>query len=191
MSTILTTIVTALIAPIIEFLKEKLFACVGKVNKKSILIAYPIPQLLNSLTSTDTMLINLDDEIQNTLDDDEKAQMSSNLMINARIVYTKSEVVMRELLDVIIHSSKMVNKFVFTSCDYNLLKYGDAGTITYTLPSEIYYKVLSQESGWDDVKFQKVKAGLIARKANKLLIYNSFEELQQIICTNFNFKLKC
>jgi hypothetical protein len=191
MSSILTTIVTALIAPILDFLKVKLFACIGKVNKKSVLISYPEPLLINSLTSSDTMLINLDDEIHSTMDEEEKAQISSNLMINARIVYTKSEVVMRELLDVIIHSSKMVDKFVFTSCDYNLLKYGDAGIITYTLPSEIYYKVLSQESGWDDAKFQKVKAGLMARKANKILIYNNFEELQKILCENFNFKLKC
>jgi hypothetical protein len=137
------------------------------------------------------MLINLDDEIHSTMDDDEKAQTSTSAMINARIVYTKSVVVMKELLDVIIHSSKMVDKFVFTSCDYNLLKYGDAGNILYTLPSEIYYNILKQDPAWNDVKYQKVKNGLLARKANKIVIYSSFEELQGIICKNFNFKLKC
>jgi hypothetical protein len=191
MTTIFTTIISALIVPIIDFLKEKIFAIVCKVNKKSVLIAYPEPLLVNSLTSTDSMLINLDDEIHSTMDDDEKAQTSTSAMINARIVYTKSVVVMKELLDVIIHSSKMVDKFVFTSCDYNLLKYGDAGNILYTLPSEIYYNILKQDPAWNDVKYQKVKNGLLARKANKIVIYSSFEELQGIICKNFNFKLKC
>jgi hypothetical protein len=190
-ATMLTTIIGAIISPLIEFIRSKICVLLGKIDKNSIVITYDEPLLIDSLISNDTMLINLDKEITSVLDSDEKDMTSNNSMINAKIWYTKSTVIITELLDVIIHSSNSTKKFVFCSCDYKLLKYGDTGTIIYTLPSEAYYNVLKLNVEWDDVKYQKIKTDLLSRKQDKIHIYSSFEQLQDILIKNYNFKIKC
>jgi hypothetical protein len=191
MTAILTTISGYLIEPVLNFLKEKLCFLLSSPSVSALIIAYPEKNIILSLVSSNTMLIDLDIEVNNVMDEDEKNQTAVGFMLNPRIMYSKSVAVCKELIDVVTHSSKMVTKFVFISCDYNLLKYSESGKICYTLPSETYHQTMMLADDWDEVKFQKIKSQLLARKSDKLKIYNNFSELQAIIINNFNFKVKC
>ena len=149
------------------------------------------PKLVASLTSNDTMLVNLDQEVNNALDVDEKDFKNVGNLVSSRVVYTKSKPIMSELFDVIQNSSKQIKKFIFISKDYNLLKYADCGKITYTLPSENYYRELKQTVSWDDESYIKIKEHLQKRKGDKIIVYNSFAELQKLLCDTYDFKIKC
>ena len=184
--------ISALLSSIVNFVWGKFCLCVGNyVNKSSIVIAYNEPKLVASLTSNDTMLVNLDQEVNNALDVDEKDFKNVGNLVSSRVVYTKSKPIMSELFDVIQNSSKQIKKFIFISKDYNLLKYANCGKTTYTLPSENYYRELKQTVGWDDESYIKIKEHLQTRKGDKIIVYNSFAELQKLLCDTYDFKIKC
>ena len=71
-----------------------------------------------------------------------------------------------------------------------LLKYNEASTIYYFMPSDLLVEQLKKEPSFNEKKFQACKQDLIKRKNDKLIIYNSLDELQKIVSTKFNCKLK-
>ncbi len=186
---ILTTVFTSLVVPILQYLHEKLFAILAKPYVKSVLIAYSEPSIIASLVSADTAIVNLDNEIENTLDEDDKKADSTSNMLNNRLVYKNSKNVISDIHD-IFNGSSAVNKFVYISTDYHLLKYADTGNITYTLPSEAYYNELKSRQDWDDKEYQHVKDELKTKKLNKVIVYNNFQELQKIFIDKFGFTVK-
>ena len=74
--------------------------------------------------------------------------------------------------------------------DYHLLKHSESGTIVYTIPSEVYHNELMLTDSWNEERFQLIKADLLSRKKDKVVVYNSFSELQNILCSHFNFTIK-
>ena len=172
---------------VFNFLYEKVVTLLCKTTINSICIPFIDETLLENLNSKSVYIVNLDKEISNTLDNDEKNQSAVGALISPRIVYNKCITVVEELIDVIIHSSGEIKAFLFISSDYRLLKYSNTcgDQVFYAVPSDAYYQVLKELPNWNDKLYQKIKTDLVNRKGNKLVIYHSFVDLQNIIVKQF------
>ena len=187
---ILVSAIGYAISAVISFIACKIDSILGTADISAILIPYDELALIPSLASVDTALICLDTEIDGSLDSDDKAAPSTGNLLSSRKVYLQCKTILDELIDIHKKTSKAVSKFVFFSCDYHLLKSGNAGKIIYTLPSEAYHQELMKRDAWDEPRYQKIKAELQARKSDKITVYNSFGELQQLLLKKYNFNLK-
>ena len=173
---------------VFNFLYEKVVTLLCKTTINSICIPFINDNLLINLSSKSTYIVNLDKEIFTTLDSDERLQSAIGALISPRIVYNKCLAIVNELIDVIIHSSGEIKAFLFISNDYRLLKYSNTGgsKIFYAVPSDAYYQILKNETpNWNDQLYLKIKTDLVNRKGNKLVVYHSFVDLQNIIVKQF------
>ena len=145
----------------------------------------------NVLESDEYHIIDLDQETVEDLDQDEKDSiLNQNQMKISRLIYSKSKMIIQEVLDILKHSSNKGKSIILVSSDYRLLKYNEASTIYYFMPSDLLVEQLKKEPCFNEKKFQACKQDLIKRKNDKLIIYNSLDELQKIVSTKFNCKLK-
>lgn len=189
MSSSILTYIYSLIpfTSLFNLLYDKVIKVLYNLQINAICIPYIDPSLLNNLVSTSCYLVNLDAEVGNTLDEDEKNQASLGALISPRIIYTKCIAIVNELKDVILNSSNSITQFIFISIDYRLLKYSGTGSkILNALPSDQYYQILKLQPDWNDALYDKIKNDLVTRKSSKLVIYNNLLDLQSIICKNFN-----
>ena len=148
--------------------------------------------IMNHISSSDTLFIDLDPEIFNSLDDDEKLNAKSNnssLNVN-RTVFQKGREVVRDLVEMINGTSKSIKKICFLTADYRLLKFLGIPTITYTLGSNVYYENLSDISAEKKAEIQKYSDDLKKNKANKLLVYSSLNDLMSFVTSNYGCTLK-
>ena len=147
--------------------------------------------LCNNLESTEYHLLDLDNEAYNELDSDDKETLADKdqLAIN-RVVYTKSKKIITEVIDILVGSSNNSKDLLLLSSDYRLLKYNGCNHITYFMPSEMLVTELRKNQNFNFKKFETCKNDLLKRKCDKLVIYNSMEELAKLVCDKFNCKLK-
>ena len=176
------------LAPVLNYLFSKVLSYFSKTaHIDAICCPYIEKSLLDNLSSKNTYIVNLDDEIKNSLDVDEKEQKPIGALISARIIFNKSGNIVDELKDVIMNSSNAITNFIFISIDYRLLKYSQTGSkILYCMPSDAYYQILKQNPEFDNVLYTKIKTDLILRKSEKINVYHSLNDLQNIICKNFS-----
>ena len=189
MSQLLTGL-TIISKPIITFIFGKLINYFFKKTAiiNSICMPFIEPLLLENLSSKSCYIVNLDNEIANSLDSDEKEQSALGALISPRVVFEKSISIVEGLKDIILNSTNEINAFLFFSIDYRLLKYSGVGAnnILYCIPSDAYYRILkSSIEKFDDDLYLKIKNDLVLRKSSKIHIYNSLNELNALICQNF------
>ena len=164
MSSFLTTAIPIL-SPIINFLFGKLISMYNSSQINAVCIPFIDKNLIKNIVSNNTYLVNLDSEIFNSLDSDEKLQSITGNLFSPRIIYNRSTAIVDELKDVITKSSNAISKFIFFSIDYRLLKYSGTGTqIIYCVPSDTYYQELKLMPEWDDITYMKVKNDMVLRK---------------------------
>ena len=191
MSSIILSVVTQYAGAIVSFILDGVYKLFGARNVSGVMLAYHEPALMHSLISDSTALINIDAEIHDSLDDDEKAQQPSGNLLNSKVFYNKSKTVVDELKEIHCKTSKSVNRFVFISKDYKLLKFSIPDvSITYTLPSDSYHTELLKRDDWNEAEYLKIKTDVQTRKGSKVVVYNNFNELQQLFIDRFIFTLK-
>ena len=184
---------TAIISKVISFITPAILSsvytwiCSKKITRVSIMIPAQCGanDLKSTLHSTSTVICNLDDEIDNDLDDEDKAKSSGNTLSISRVVYNKSLSVITDLEDILLNTSHAINTILYISTDYRLLKYAGVVDIEYFLPSDSYHTELMKSKDWDEVKYQTTKADLVSRKYSKLYIFGSKQDLQKIVLEKF------
>ena len=186
-STIIIASIEIALTRVFMFVFGKMYSLIGSSDVSSVLIPYDEPKLIQSLQSSNTALIALDSEIDQSLDSDDKNSASTGNLLSSRKVYLQCEKIATELIGIHKSTSNSVNRFVF---DYHALKSGKTGPIIYLLPSDAYYQELKKQDNWNDVQYQSIKNELMAKKSGKIVVYNSFADLQQLFIDKFNFSLK-
>ena len=186
MSSLITTVLSNIAGPIMSIFYNWL-THFNTISISSICIPFISQNLISQLISDSTYIVDIDAEINENLDDDEQKMECTGNLLSPRVVYSKSLAIIEELKNIITHSSKAVNSFIFVSSDYRLLKFAQVGkSILYFVPSENYYQELKTLPNWNDVKYQKIKNDLLNRKKEKLIVYHSLLDLQKLICENFH-----
>ena len=175
-----------------QFLLKRLYACVvGSSTTEFVVIPYNEPNLVKTLISSDSCIVDLDAEINKILDVEDKDQESAHQMLNSSVFYKNAEKVIDDFME-IMHKTGKYKHFVLLSTDYHLFKLINAGTpkIYYTMPSEAYYQELKQNKHFDDVKYQQIKAELMDKKKDKLIVHNSYQELELLFISKLGFRVK-
>jgi hypothetical protein len=146
---------------------------------------------MSHLSSADTIFIDLDPEVWNALDDDEKVaskSINSSLKVN-RILFQKAKEVVRDIVEMIEGTSKSIKKVCFLSADYRLLKYLGVPNITYTIGASSYYESIEiPEDRKRDIA--AYKDDITRNKGNKLVVYTSLNELMSFITSQYNAVLR-
>jgi hypothetical protein len=148
--------------------------------------------LLTHISSPDTLWVDLDPEIFNSLDSEEKQSAvshNSNLNIN-RVVYLKGKDVFEELMEMINGTSRSIKKICFLSRDYRLLKFVGINNIIYTLGSTAYYDNLANIDDETKKSILAYKEELLKNKGDKLFIYTNLVELIDLVIDRYNASLK-
>lgn len=147
--------------------------------------------LINSVTSENTLFIDLDPEIRSEFKSEEQAKLdipNSSLDVN-RLLYSKSKEIVAQIMDLVNGTSKSIRKIVFVSSDYRLLKFIGVGHIAYMMPSDSLVQKL-KASGQLVEKFDKTRQDLIERKGSKLQVFGSFDDLQKIVIAQFDASVR-
>ena len=150
--------------------------------------------LKNNLTSTSTVVCNLDKEVDIEIDEDDKLKKctSGNTLNVSRTVYNKATQIVDDLEDIFLNTSKATNTILYISSDYRLLKYVGIQTIEYFLPSDAYHNELMKQTGWNENVYQVTKNDLVDRKKDKLHVYTSAADLQSqvlVLYSSINIKI--
>ena len=147
--------------------------------------------LINNLKSNDTFFVDLDKEIWDAFDDEEK-ELSKikhvNLPFN-RVMYLKAKEISKEIVEMINGTTKSVKKIVFLSADFRMLKYIGVPRLYYTIGTKSYYETL-------DIPEEKQKLlehyqeDIKEFKESKLVPYDSLSALISFITAITNAKVR-
>jgi hypothetical protein len=148
--------------------------------------------LCNNVISETIHFIDIDKEAENDLDSDDKEDIKKKQDLNiSRIIYTKSKTILNDFKDILQNSSCKNKTLVLVSSDYRLLKYNQCTKILYMMPTDLLIQQFKNENpNFNNEKFIVCKNDLIQRKSDKLIIYNSKEQLLSLLCEKFKCKLK-
>jgi hypothetical protein len=162
-----------------------------KTDHEGILIPFLKTSLCKQLVSDSILFVDLDHEIDQSLDeDDKKLDVDSHLYI-ARL-YNNAKKIVAELSEMN-EMSKSLKTILFVSCDYKLLKYCglNDGGIDYFICSDSLHEQLKGASNWNEGRYDKIKDQLIANKKEKLHTYSSLNDLiEQVIVLYPEARLK-
>ena len=162
-----------------------------KTKHCGLLIPFLKTSLCKQLTSDSILFIDLDFEIDQSLDeDDKKLDPSSHLYVTR--LYNNAKRIVEELSEMNEMSSKL-NTLLFVSNDYKLLKFCGCndGGIDYFICSDFLHEQLKGASNWNEVRFNAIKDKLIANKKEKLHTYSSLGDLiEQVIVLYPEARLK-
>jgi hypothetical protein len=196
MSTLATSIVLAggLIPYFVKGASDVYSSCLKKYQLSGMVVSPKGGKtyILSHVSSDDTLWIDLDPEIFNSLDSDEKQSSvshNSNLNIN-RVVYIKAKEIFDELMEMINGTTRSIKKICFLSKDYRLLKFVGINNIVYTLGSTCYYDSLENVDDSTKKSIQAYKEEIMRNKGDKLFVYNNLTELLQFIITRYGASMK-
>lgn len=182
MSGILTSLATVLtdklLSPVAKWCACNISECIcGHAKHEGILLPFLKTSLKNNLTSESTLIVDLDAELEQSLDDDDKKLDPSSHLYVARL-YNNAKKIVSEIAEMN-EISKKLDTILFVSSDYKMLKYCgcDESGIDYFIPSDGLHEDLKKASNWNEDKYQGVKARLMQFKANKLKTYSCLNDL--------------
>ena len=182
--------------PILETIGSAVIANAGKImscccglcsacmntKKQGLMIPFLKTSLKNNLVSDSIVFVDLDAEIKQSLDEDDAKLDPDSHLFFARM-FNQAKKIVEEIVEINL-TSKKLNEIVFISSEYKILKFCDCddGGIDYFIPTDSLHEELTKAPNWDEVKYQKIKAGLMDNKKSKLQTYSSLNDLlQQII----------
>ena len=182
--------------PILETIGSAIVANAGKIlscccgmcqacmntKKQGLMIPFLKTSLKNNLVSDSIVFVDLDAEIKQSLDEDDAKLDPDSHLFFARM-FNQAKKIVEEIVEINL-TSKKLNEIVFISSEYKILKFCDCddGGIDYFIPTDSLHEELTKAPNWDEVKYQKIKAGLMDNKKSKLQTYSSLNDLlQQII----------
>ena len=194
MATILTTFLSALGEKVAVASAGCLCgACLScmKTEHCGILLPFLKTSLCKQLVSDSILFVDLDFEIDQSLDEDDKKLDSDSHLYVARL-YNNAKKIVEELAQMN-EMSKSLKTILFVSCDYKLLKFCslNEGGIDYFICSDSLHEQLKVNGNWNEERYNRIKNQLIAHKQDKLHTYSSLNDLiDQVIAIYPEARLK-
>ena len=173
---------------------KNMFKCIMDLYQYSGLVISPLGGksfIQKHIDSSDTIFINLDEECKEFLSDSggdasAKSSVSDNLKF-----YRRAQEVLKDLVEVHSKTSKQVTKICLLTRDFRLLKFLGIGTITYTIPTKLYYDNLKLDSSNPSYKaVSDYRENIVKYKEDKLKTYSSTDDLLKLVCDLYSCKAK-
>ncbi len=143
-------------------------------------VKYLVDNLVNSKS---TYLVDLHSQVSAHLDEDEVLAIKNapNDLSRKSLLYPKVE----KLSDAIMNVLRQ-NTVVFFHWDLELLKVINCRDMLYLLPSDAYVQALKETNpDFDQERFTKYKQLLVTLKPQKVILFNSNQDLQNHILTAY------